>query len=372
MLSPVIRKAGLSDLDALVQIENQAFTIDRFSRRTFRYLLTRANAVTVVFEIQTAVVAYCVLLFHTGTSLARVYSLAVLPAEQGKGIARRLMKAIEDEAVTHSCVALRLEVRTDSASAIHLYQQMGYRQIDTVEDYYEDGQSAYRYEKRLNAMLKPDIAKVPYYEQMLEFTCGPSCLLMAMQALDNTIVPNRSLELRIWRESTTIFMAAGHGGCGPYGLALAACHRGFAVEIYVNDPGTLFIDSVRSEEKKQVLQLVQDDFLAELQQFPVTIVEGTLNASEIEEKFNQNGVPLVLISSYRLCGEKSPHWVVVTGFDEQYIYVHDPYVDRDEGKSDIDTMNMPIAKSDFERMARFGKSALKAVLIIKKQEQKSG
>ena len=58
---------------------------------------------------------------------------------------------------------------------------------------------------------------------------------------------------------------------------------------------------------------------------------------------------------------------MVTGFDEQYIYVHDPYVDRDQDKSEIDMMNMPIAKTDFERMARFGKSALKAVVIIKKQ-----
>jgi hypothetical protein len=36
---------------------------------------------------------------------------------------------------------------------------------------------------------------------------------------------------------------------------------------------------------------------------------------------------LVLISSYRIYGERFPHWVVVTGFDAHYIYVHDPLVD---------------------------------------------
>ncbi|MFN3919871.1 MAG: hypothetical protein ACK4JF_06230, partial [Methylohalobius sp.] len=45
-----IRPARLEDLDRLVQIENRSFTTDRFSRRTFRYLLTRANAVTLVAE----------------------------------------------------------------------------------------------------------------------------------------------------------------------------------------------------------------------------------------------------------------------------------------------------------------------------------
>ncbi len=365
----MIREARLDDLDALVDIENQTFEFDRFTRRTFRYLLTRANAANLVVELDGRVVAYGVLLFHTGTSLARVYSLAVLPSEQGKGLASQLMRSMETHAVEHSCVALRLEVRTDSLAAIKLYEKQGYRRIGSVDDYYEDGQTAYRYEKRLNQLLKPDMAKVPYYAQMLEFTCGPCCLMMAMHALDRRVTMNQSLELRLWRESTTIFMAAGHGGCGPYGLALAACHRGFQVEIYVNDTGTLFIDSVRNREKKQVLELVQDDFLAELQQYPATIVEGALSTAEIEAKFNDGFIPLVLISSYRLCGEKSPHWVVVTGFDAQYIYLHDPYVDRDEGKSETDTMNMPIAKTDFERIAKFGKSALKAVLLIKKQEQ---
>lgn len=364
----LIRKADLSDLDQLVALEKRAFETDRFSRRTFRYLLTRANAISLVYELDSKVVAYCVLLFHMGTSSARVYSLAVHPDYQGKGIARKLMVAIEEHAVEHACVALRLEVRVDGTAAISLYEQLGYRKIGTVADYYEDGQAAYRYEKRLSSYLKPELAKVPYYAQMLEFTCGPAVLMMAMHALDKNIPLNRYLELRIWRESTTIFMAAGHGGCGPYGLALAACQRGFAIEIYVNDTGTLFLDSVRSEEKKQVLELVQDDFLYELERYDAKIVEGSLNSAELEKKFNEDGIPLVLISSYRLCGEKSPHWVVVTGFDEQYIYVHDPYVDRELGKSEIDTMNMPIAKTDFERMARFGKSALKAVVIIKKQE----
>ena len=364
----MIREAILADLDQLVALEQSAFRTDQFSRRTFRYLLTRANATNLVFDADGQVVAYCTLLFHTGTSLARVYSLAVMPGYQGKGIARKLMEAIETHAIEHGCVALRLEVRIDGAPAIKLYESLGYKKIGRVEDYYEDGQAAYRYEKRLNSYLKPALAKVPYYAQMLEFTCGPSSLMMAMHALDKNMDLNRSLELRIWRESTTIFMAAGHGGCGPYGLALAACKRGFNVEIYVNDAGTLFIDSVRSEDKKQVLQLVQDDFLSELQQFNAKIVKGALNAAEIEAKFNENGIPVVLISLYRLLGEKTPHWVVVTGFDEQYIYLHDPFIDREEGKSETDSMNIPIAKTDFERMARFGKSALKAVLIIKKQE----
>ncbi|HAQ00126.1 MAG TPA: ribosomal-protein-alanine acetyltransferase, partial [Rhodospirillum rubrum] len=76
-------------------------------------------------------------------------------------------------------------------------------------------------------------SRVPLYHQTLEFTCGSACLMMAMHALDSRQPMTRSHEIRLWREATTIFMASGHGGCGPHGLALAAHRRGFEAEIYV-------------------------------------------------------------------------------------------------------------------------------------------
>ena len=89
--------------------------------------------------------------------------------------------------------------------------------------------------------------------------------------LSDSIEPDRKLELRIWREATTIFMTSGHGGCGPYGLALAAVKRGFEVEIYVSDAGVHFVDSVRSPEKKQVISLVQEDMQDQLEELNVPI-----------------------------------------------------------------------------------------------------
>ena len=364
----MIRLANLGDLESLIAIEKRAFELDRFSRRTFRYLLSKANAVTLIDEENGKVAGYTMLLFNTGTSLARLYSLAVDPDWQVKGIGRALMQATEENAIARGFVTMRLEVRADGKRARALYESQGYRQIGMVDNYYEDGMQALRYEKRLTPLLKPALAKVPYYEQTLEFTCGPTALMMAMHSLVPTIKCNRELELRLWRESTTIFMTSGHGGCGPYGMALAAYHRGFDVEIYVSDKGPMFIDSVRSAEKKEVMRLVQADFLKELKKLPVKIHQGRINVQGLEEQFNKGGIPVVLISSYRIYHEKWPHWVVVTGFDEKYIYVHDPFVDSETGKSATDCMNMPIAKRDFELMARYGKAGQKAVLIIKQRK----
>jgi ribosomal-protein-alanine acetyltransferase len=363
----MIRPARLQDLDALVAIENRSFDVDRFSRRSFRYLLTKANAETFVFEEQGRVLAYAMLLFNTGTSLARLYSLAVDPELRGRGIGSRLIEKAEASAVGHDCIYLRLEVRRNNDAAIRLYEKHGYRRIGLLPDYYEDHMEALRYEKLLAPHLEPDMVRVPYYEQTLDFTCGPSALLMAMKVLDPKLELSRQLELRLWRESTTVFMTSGHGGCGPYGMALSAWHRGFDVEVYVKEPGVLFVDSVRSEEKKEVMRLVQEDFIGELEKLPVKLSHRALRVNQIQKKFEAGGIPIVLISSYRIYREKFPHWVVVTGFDEKYIYVHDPYVDHDAGKTATDCINMPILKKDFERMARYGKAGQQAVLILKRR-----
>ncbi len=359
-----IRPARLEDLDRLVQIEHRSFTTDRFSRRTFRYLLTRANAVTLVAEVDAKVVGYAMLLFHRGTFLARLYSLAVDPAFRSLGAGLALIEAAEQLALAHECVTLRLEVRKDNTSAIRLYQRHGYKTQETVPDYYEDHMDALRMEKFLAPHLKPSLVRVPYYQQTLDFTCGPAALMMAMKTLDPSLALDRKLELRIWRESTTVFMTSGHGGCGPYGLALSAWRRGFGVEVFVNDPGALFITSVRDPEKREVMRLVQEDLLEELKTLPIHLEYRALGVDELTEKFDCGGIPVVLISSYRIYGEKFPHWVVLTGHDQSFIYLHDPYVDEEAGKTQTDCVNLPILKRDFERMARYGKTGQKAILIL--------
>jgi len=362
----MIRPATPDDIDALVEIENRCFDTDRLSRRSFRHMITKAHAELLLDEEDGVVCGYVLLLFNAGTSLARMYSIAVHPQHRSRGIGRQLMIAAEQAALAQDCVTLRLEVRVDNVSSIALYDSMGYRRFGFYDDYYEDHMDALRYEKRLVPSLRPDMARVPYYEQTLEFTCGPAALMMAMGALDPAIELNRRLELRLWRESTTVFMTSGHGGCGPFGLALAAHHRGFEVEVYVNDESALFVDSVRAEEKKEVIRLVQDDFTEEMAQVGLPLHYRRITVSEMKQEFAHGAIPLVLISSYRIYQEKFPHWVVVTGFDEHFIYVHDSFVDHEKGKTVTDCVNMPIPQKDFERMARYGKSGQRAVLIIRK------
>lgn len=361
--APAIRAADRRDLEALLAIEQACFQTDRLTRRQFRYMLTKANALTLVEEAAGVIRGYVLVLLHAGTSMARLYSIAVLPAHRGQNVARRLVEAAESAALAADRVFMRLEIRRDNTASARLFESMGYRQFGTYADYYEDHMDALRFEKPLTAQLRPVLTPVPFCEQTLDFTCGPAALMMAMQALDPALVPDRRLELRLWRESTTVFMTSGHGGCGPYGLALAAFRRGFDVEIYVTAEA-MFVDSVRSEEKKEVIRLVEEDFLEEIERLPICLHYRRLTLSEMKESYARGGIPVVLISSYRIYKEKFPHWVVVTGFDERFAYVHDPYVDYAKGKSPMDCTNMPILQNEFERMARYGKSGLRAAIVL--------
>jgi len=360
----MIRVATLEDISALAALEDRCFDEDRISKRQFRHLLTRGNATVLVTEREGNIVGDVVILFSRATSVARLYSLAVDPDMRGHGLARKLMQAAEKAAWANHRAYMRLEVRKDNTPAINLYESLDYRRFGEVEDYYADHTAALRYEKALFPELHPALRKVIWYEQSLDFTCGPAALMMAMATLDPEVVPDRKLELRLWREATTIFMTSGHGGCGPYGLALAAARQGFRVEVYVSGEGVHLGESVRSDEKREVMRLVQEDMKDQLHALHVPITIGTITDMEMEAAFSAGAIPLVMISSWQIYGARFPHWVVVTGFDEHFVYVNDPYVDHEQGETALDSIHMPIARERFASMARYGRVKLQAVVFL--------
>lgn len=360
-----IRPARIEDIEALSRLEKTCFQTDRLTRRHFRHFLKKGQGVLLVIpESNGDIAAYVQLLFSRATATARLYSIAVAPNHRGQHLGIRLVETAETLAREAGKTSLRLEIRSDNTASLRLFQKLGYREFDQVTDYYEDHMSARRFEKLLHLPIPKIHVEVPFYEQTLDFTCGPASLMMAMKALDPTQNFSRSLELRLWRESTTIFMTSGHGGCTPFGLGLAAWHRGFGVELYVNEKTESFIDTVRSPIKKEVIQLVQEDFLRELHEQSVPIYRKPLSLEALRHCLEQGFIALILISSWRIYEEKSPHWVVAMGIDANFVYVHDPFVDREEGETVIDSINMPILHQEFTRMSRYGRAGLKAAVVI--------
>ena len=356
-----------SDLDALEALEKKTFETDRLSRRSFRRWINGEHRAFLVATINAKLVGYILIILHRGTSLARLYSIAVDSDIRGRGLGRRLLVAGEKAARDAGRIDMRLEVRKDNTGAIQLYESMGYHRFGEYEDYYEDHEDAFRYQKRILQFDPSHWQRpVPWYRQTTEFTCGPASLMMSMLALDNTQQIDRSEEMQIWREATTIFMTSGHGGCHPLGLALAAERRGYHAEVWISRKGPLFVDGVRSEKKKHILELVHTDFVrqAKTQHIPVHYREIT--QQQLTRELKKGGIPIVLISTWQLDGRRVPHWVVLSAFDDNFFYLHDP--DPEEGlQTDLDCQYLPITRSDFDRMARFGRDRLRTAVIISKR-----
>jgi len=359
----------LKDVKALVQIENRCFEIDRMSSRSIVHMVKKANCDFIVARQADLIIGYILILYHAGTHLARLYSFAVLPEYRGSGIGVQLLEEGERQATARDCVYMRLEVHPKNSGAIHMYERHGYYPFGLLKDYYEDHADALRYQKRiLHRENQLDFLPIPYYQQTTEFNCGPASLIMAMQALNKDIKASRSLELQLWREATTIYMTSGLGGCSPQGLALAAWRRGFRVEVTINSQQPLFLDGVRNDEKKAVMELVHQDFMDQISETDILLSYNKITMAELEEKFRRGGIPLVLVSSYSFTRNKAPHWIVISGMDETFVYIHDPAEDEEFNRSQTDNIYLPIDRRSFDKSFRFGRTGLRTSVVIYKRD----
>src|SRR3546814_9916117 len=139
-------------------------------------------------------------------------------------------------------------------------------------------------------------------------------------------------------------MTSGHGGCDPYGLAVAANRRGFRAKVYVSvsDEQRLFLEGVRSEKKKEVMRLAQEELRREVAETDIAVIHQPLSWAEMADYIDRGVYPIMLISLYRMYREKAPHWIVVHGYDDRFVYTHDPLIDPDDWDIAADKINMTI------------------------------
>jgi ribosomal protein S18 acetylase RimI-like enzyme len=364
MTTPLCRPAERQDIDALLDIEQRCFTSDRLTRRRFVHWQKARNGILLVCVDDTGMLGYGLVILHKGTRLSRLYSLAVSPDARGKGVAKHLLSQLETDTAARERLYMRLEVAKTNTGAIGLYESMGYRVFDEYHDYYEDHTDALRMQKLIRK--DPGLASknlTPWYQQTTDFTCGPASLMMAMASLDPEVQPAQAFELDLWREATTIFMTSGHGGCHPVGLAVAAQRRGYQTTTYINCQKPLFIEGVRTAHKKDVMIEVDKQFHQRAAEVGATVVFEDITQDAIQTFMDQGCAVLILISTYRMDGKKTPHWVCVTGMDDVCLYVNDPDID-DQHQVAMDCQHIPIARDDFAKMSSFGSERLRTAIIL--------
>lgn len=151
-LKPSIRPARLSDLSALVALEQRCFTSDLLSRARLRHWIRAANGILLIAEDRSdtgELLGSCLVLTRRDSRKARLYSITTAPAARGRGLGAQLLQAAEAEARARGRHCMRLEVAEDNIRALQLYRDAGYTQFGFIPGFYEDGRNALRMQKTL-------------------------------------------------------------------------------------------------------------------------------------------------------------------------------------------------------------------------------
>ena len=212
------------------------------------------------------------------------------------------------------------------------------------------------------AAAEPVGRKLPYYNQSTDFTCGPSSLMMAMTALDKSQPIDRTHELQVWREANTVFMGKGHPGSSPYGLALAGWRRGFQITLWLSRCGPFLLSYQKEADRRKVSDLMQreDEKLVKAARIPMLLKKWSV--ADLQAAMQGGAVPLVLVSTKLFHGDHGPHWVAVSGIDDEHVFVNDPWITRKKRQTPRSQTARAASHADFMKMAEY--DGERAVVLI--------
>lgn len=138
-----IKQASFSDLNEIMEIEYTCFGEDAFSRQQMAYLITQAKGIFLIAEYDSKIAGYISFTTSKRHHTGRIYSVAVLPEYRTCGIGGILLNKTIEYAETKKLNAIFLEVRTDNAAAISVYEKKGFVKRSVKPGYYHDGADAY-------------------------------------------------------------------------------------------------------------------------------------------------------------------------------------------------------------------------------------
>lgn len=133
----MIRKMTVQDLDQLMVIEHEAFSLP-WSRSSYEAELQNAYANYLVCDWAGELAGYIGM--WTVMEEAHLTNVAVASRFRGQGIARTLMRTQEKLARSKGASMMLLEVRPSNQPALQLYSSLGYIHAAIRKNYYSDNQ----------------------------------------------------------------------------------------------------------------------------------------------------------------------------------------------------------------------------------------
>ncbi|MFB9377334.1 ribosomal protein S18-alanine N-acetyltransferase [Kineococcus gynurae] len=133
---PVLRPMRWWDVEPVARLERELFGATAWTTEMFWAELARPDRGFLVVD-DGAVAGYGGVLLSGSES--DLQTIAVAERLQGRGIGRRLLRALTDLAVARGARRMLLEVRADNAGAQALYASEGFAPIARRARYYQPG-----------------------------------------------------------------------------------------------------------------------------------------------------------------------------------------------------------------------------------------
>jgi ribosomal-protein-alanine N-acetyltransferase len=143
------RDANSFDIPVLVSLDKELFPYSPWSAGQYREEISAPTRHFIVaLDEGQNIVGYAGV-FAPGGAEADILTVGVIAQHRGQGIARELMAGITKWAIAQGSIAMMLEVKTDNAAAIGLYESLGYSKLNTRKDYFGSGLDALVMRKEL-------------------------------------------------------------------------------------------------------------------------------------------------------------------------------------------------------------------------------
>ena len=132
------RRMGLEDLDQIMIIEHESFTIPWSKEAFYNELTKNQHALYTVAVIGDQVVGYCGVWLVLDE--AHITNIAVLPQFSGKKLGESLMRNVIETIKERGARTMTLEVRVSNTIAQSLYRKFGFQAGGLRKGYYSDNQ----------------------------------------------------------------------------------------------------------------------------------------------------------------------------------------------------------------------------------------
>ncbi len=147
--APSLRPYRPADLETLYQIDQACFPKGiAYGHAELRIYLHSPGAHCLLADVAGETAGF--ILTERSRRAAHIITLDVLERHRRQKIGSLLLAAAEQDAASHGATRIVLETATTNQAAIAFWQQHGYREFGTVENYYGLGLDAFEMRKRLS------------------------------------------------------------------------------------------------------------------------------------------------------------------------------------------------------------------------------